>query len=85
MGNQESESDQRDLGLDWSIDEIVDALSDELEHHLSAAGLAPNSVAERTLIDRVFGEMGEDDASTADWLTNAEHRRLVEEAARRKM
>ncbi len=84
MGSQDDESDKRDLRLDWAMDEIVDALSDELVYHLRAARLDPHTAAENVLIEKTLAEMGEDNPSVGDWLMSDEHRRLVEEAARSK-
>ena len=75
----------RDLRSDWSVDEIVDALSDELAAYLIAAGHGRASSAESVLIDRAFSEMSEDDPATARWLSKDENRLLVEASARVKL
>ena len=74
----------RALGLDWSDEEIVEALSDELAHYLAEADVGVQSEAENAVIERAFREMGEDDDSTKAWLCEDANRKRVLAAARSK-
>lgn len=79
-----SEESPRPLELDWSEEEIIDALSDEV---VVLADIESESAGHDTKssIEAALDQVGDQDPSFALWLSDTTNRQRVTEAAQQKI